>query len=261
MDSMLDPDRLSACGLTVVTDGPVATVTLNRPDRRNAQTRAMWSGLAGIGRDLPGDVRVVVLRGAGTSFSAGLDLIQLQPGDGSLLDLAKADPIDMNVFISAAQEAFSWWQRPDLVSIARVQGHAIGAGFQLALACDFRVLADDAQLCMKEVSLGLVPDLGGTGVLVSLVGPSRALDICLTARSVGAAEADRMGLATRVVPLHELDQAVSELVDALVAMPRDALVEAKALLASARLRSLPEQRAAERSAQIRRLRDLVGLGE
>src|SRR5262249_59140551 len=91
--------------------------------------------------------------------------------------------------IAEFQAGFTWLGRPDVVSIAAVQGHAIGAGFQLALACDMRILTPDAQLTMAEVTLGLVPDLGGTGPLVRLVGYARALEICVTGRRVGAEEA------------------------------------------------------------------------
>ena len=94
------------------------------------------------------------------------------------------------------------------MSVAAVRGHAIGAGFQLALACDLRVLADDAKLCMKEPALGLVPDLTGTKPLVDIVGLPRALELCLTARIVDAAEAAVLRLAELVVPGAELDAAV-----------------------------------------------------
>lgn len=163
--------------------------------------------------------------------------------------------------IARFQEGFSWLRRPDLVSIAAIRGHAIGAGFQLALACDLRVLAEDAQLTMAEVSLGLVPDLGGTKRLVELVGYARALDICVTGRRVGASEADRLGLATSVVPADDLDKTVDELVAQILAASRDAVIEIKALLSAAASRGFPEQEAAERAAQVRRIQDLVGLGE
>ena len=88
---------------------------------------------------------------------------------------------------------------PAFVSMAAVQGHAIGAGFQLALSCDLRVLADDARLCMKEPALGLVPDLTGTKPLVDIVGLPRAIELCLTARTVGAREAAELRLAELVV--------------------------------------------------------------
>src|SRR4029078_1641563 len=118
-----------------------------------------------------------------------------------------------------------WLRRPDLISIAAVQGHAIGAGFQLALACDLRVLADDARLTMAEVSLGLVPDLTGTKRLVELVGYARALEICVTGRRVPAAEAERSRRANLVVGRADLDGAVADLTSAVLAAPRDAVVE------------------------------------
>ena len=163
--------------------------------------------------------------------------------------------------IARFQEGFSWLRRPDLVSIAAVRGHAIGAGFQLALACDLRVLAEDAQLTMAEVSLGLVPDLGGTKRLVELVGYARALDICVTGRRVGASEADRLGLATSVVPADDLDKAVAELTaQILAAQPRRGRRDQGAARGR-RVADFAEQEAAERAAQVRRIRDLVGLGE
>jgi enoyl-CoA hydratase/carnithine racemase len=163
--------------------------------------------------------------------------------------------------LASYQAGFSWLRRPDLVSVAAVQGHAVGAGFQLALACDLRVLVDDAVLAMAETGLGLVPDLTGTRPLVELVGVARATEICLTGRWLGAAEAERLGLANLVVPRAELDAAVADLVAAVLAAPRDAVVETKALLAGARDRDAVSQAAAERAAQGRRLRDLAGLGE
>jgi enoyl-CoA hydratase/carnithine racemase len=145
------------------------------------------------------------------------------------------------------------------VSIAAVQGYAIGAGFQLALSCDLRVLADDAQLCMKESALGLVPDLTGTKPLVESVGYARALEICATARMVGAAEAVEIGLALTAVPLTELDGTVADLAAALTAAPVGAVRETKTLLLGAAQRDLDTQRRLEREAQIRRFRELAAL--
>jgi enoyl-CoA hydratase/carnithine racemase len=141
-----------------------------------------------------------------------------------------------------------------------VQGYAIGAGFQLALACDLRVVADDVRFCMKEPALGLVPDLTGTKPLVDLVGYSRALEICATARYVEADEARQLGIATAVVPRAELDAASADLVEAILASNPGAVRETKALLLGAGGRDLEEQRLAERQAQLRRFRDLVGGG-
>ncbi len=248
----------------LIVDGSIATVTLSRPEVHNAQTPHTWASLRDIGRALPGDVRVVVVRGAGPSFSSGLDRAAMTgsvPGGPSFMDLAAMPADECQAVIAGYQQAFSWLRRNDLVTVAAVQGYAIGAGFQLALACDLRILADNAQLAMAETSLGLVPDLGGTRRLVELVGYSRALELCLTGRRVGAAEADRIGLATLVVPAEQLNEAVADLTAAVLAAPRDAVIETKALLAGAAGGSYPDQEAAERAAQTRRLRDLAGLGE
>ncbi|MGC1214231.1 MAG: enoyl-CoA hydratase/isomerase family protein, partial [Micromonospora sp.] len=205
-------------GVRLDCDGPVATVTLCRPEVLNAQTPAMWRALSDFSRDLPGDIRVVIVRGEGRAFSAGLDLsVANASGDGSLAELATLAAQECAERIAEFQAGFTWLHRPDIISVAAVQGHAIGAGFQLALACDLRVLADDAKFCMAEVNLGLVPDLAGTKRLVDLVGYARALEICVTGRRMNAAEADRIGLATVVVPTVELSDAVRDLTAGLLA--------------------------------------------
>ncbi|MHB1612984.1 MAG: enoyl-CoA hydratase/isomerase family protein [Actinomycetes bacterium] len=248
-------------GVRLVLEPPVATVELTRPDRLNAQTPATWTALAEAGRRLDGTIRVAVLRGAGRAFSAGLDRAMFTPagvpGEPSLLELAALGDDELESVIAGFQEGFTWWRRPDLVSIAAVQGHAIGAGFQLALSTDLRVLADDAALSMRETTLGLVPDLTGTATLVATLGYARALEITATGRTVSAGEAERLGLAQLVVTRDALDDAVADLVAALLAAPRDALVETKALLLGAVDRRYDEQRAAERAAQVRLLRDLA----
>jgi enoyl-CoA hydratase/carnithine racemase len=260
LDPVLDKD-----GVRLTVEDAVATVTLTNPDKRNAQNFALWRALAQAGRSLPGSVRIVVLRGEGKSFSAGLDRQAFTPegfdGEPSFIDLARGTDAEIDASIAEFQEAFTWWRRNDIISIAVVQGHAIGAGFQLALACDLRVVAQDVQFAMRETALGLVPDLTGTHPLVSLVGYARALEICATGRFVHAEEAERTGLANLVVPGEELDAAVRDLSAALLAAPRDAVNETKALLRGAAGRSYDEQRAAERAAQGRRLRDLAGLAD
>ncbi|NJQ02100.1 enoyl-CoA hydratase/isomerase family protein [Streptomyces zingiberis] len=257
--TLLDRDGVR---LALDDEGSVATLTLTRPGKRNAQDFALWRALAEAGRILPGSVRVVLVRGEGPSFSAGLDRRAFTPegfeGEPSFREFAaRADAGD--AAIASFQEAFTWLRRNDLLSVAAVQGHAIGAGFQLALACDLRICADDARFAMRETSLGLVPDLTGTHPLVGLVGYARALEICVTGRYVHAEEAERTGLANLVVPAAELDAAARDLAAAVLAAPRDAVIETKALLRGAAGRTLEEQLAAERAAQGRRLRDLAGL--
>jgi enoyl-CoA hydratase/carnithine racemase len=257
-------DDYEEFGVRLDVSGPVATVTLCRPDVRNAQTPKMWAALAEIGEEMPAQVRVVVVRGEGQSFSSGLDLAMFQPegipGDLSFARMLTHPDGEVDEMIATFQEAFTWWRRSSLVSVAAVQGHAVGAGFQLALACDLRVLADDARLCMRETTLGLVPDLGGTQPLVEQVGYSRALEICVTGRWVDAAEARDLGLATVVVPRADLDATVDDLVSALLAAPADSVTATKALLRSATKRAYDDQLAAERAAQVKRLRALGSAG-
>ncbi|MFE9426059.1 enoyl-CoA hydratase/isomerase family protein [Kitasatospora sp. NPDC006697] len=259
------PDEWEASGVRLEVQDEFAVVTLCHPQRRNAQSPAMWRALAGVGRELPAAVRVVLLRAEGVSFSAGLDRAMFTPegipGEPDFLSLAAAADQELDAAIAAFQEAFSWWRRPDVITIAAVQGHAVGAGFQLALACDLRICAEDAQFAMRETSLGLVPDLTGTKPLTDLVGYSRALEICATGRWVFAKEAVELGLANLVVPAAELEAAARDLAAPLLAAPRNAVVETKALLLGAGQRSYQEQVAAERAAQARRLRDLAGIGD
>ncbi|MFZ3556638.1 MULTISPECIES: enoyl-CoA hydratase/isomerase family protein [unclassified Streptomyces] len=257
---LLDKD-----GVRLTVDDAIATVGLTNPDKRNVQSPALWRALGEAGRALPGSVRVVVVRGEGKSFSAGLDRQAFTPegfdGEPSFIDLARGDDDVLDATIAEYQDAFTWLRRSDILTVAAVQGHAIGAGFQLALSCDLRVVADDVQFSMRETSLGLVPDLTGTHPLVSLVGYARALEICVTGRYIHADEAVRSGLANVSVPADELADATQDLVAALVAAPRDAVIETKALLQGVTGRTLDEQRTAERAAQGRRLRDLAGLGD
>jgi enoyl-CoA hydratase/carnithine racemase len=216
-------------------------------------TPAVWRGLAEIGANLSPDVRVVVVRGDGPSFCAGIDLNLLA---GAETDESVASPSnpDFDAQVASYQAGYLWLRDPAIVSIAAVQGHAIGAGFQLALACDLRILTEDAKLCMKEPALGLVPDLTGTKPLVDIVGLPRAIELCLTARTVTAAEALLLRLAELVVPAAELDGAVEDLVAALLAVDPAAARTTKALLQQAPANTLAEQAAAERRSQAELLR-------
>ncbi|MGH8775547.1 MAG: enoyl-CoA hydratase/isomerase family protein [Jiangellaceae bacterium] len=240
---------------------PIGRVTLSRPESRNPQTPATWRALAAVGASLDPDLRVVVLDAEGPSFSAGLDRRILDgsgiPGEPSLADLAALEPGELDAAIARFQAAFTWWRLSSAVTIAAVTGHAVGAGFQLALACDLMVCADDARFAMRETSLGLVPDLGGTAQLVRAVGYPRALEICATGRWVGGREAVDLGLAVASVPAGELGPAVDDLAAAVLAAPAGALHELKPLLRDAVHRATGEQLAAERAAQARRLTDVA----
>lgn len=254
-----DLTDLTSAGLALSIAGSVATVTLARPERRNAMTPSMWHGLARIGASIPDDIRVVVVRGSGPSFCAGIDL-RMFAAEGVPGEQRNPSPSDPGFGDSIAgfQAGYTWLRNPAFVSIAAVQGHAIGAGFQLALSCDLRVLADDAKLCMKEPALGLVPDLTGTKPLVDIVGLPRATELCLTARTVDAHEAAELRLAELVVPRAELDGALDDLVAALLSTDAAAARATKALLAAAPGNTLEQQAAAERAAQATLLRARQG---
>jgi enoyl-CoA hydratase/carnithine racemase len=249
--------------LTVTRDGAVLTVSLDNADRRNAQTPSLWAALADVATGLDPAVRVVVLRGEGPSFSAGLDRGMLVPGgipgEVDMIAMAAGSAEAAAEVIEDFQRGFSAWAAVPAVVVAAVQGHAIGAGFQLALAADLRVVADDVQFAMRETSLGLVPDLAGTTPLVSLVGVARALEICATGRFVGASEAVAMGLANVAVPVDALEATTADLVAALIAAPEAALRELKPLLRSAASADRETQLRLEREAQGRLLHGLAGL--
>lgn len=263
-----DPDLLAAGRLAVGYADAVLKITLNAPDVRNAQLPATWAALAHIGSRLTSTVRVVVVSGAGPSFSAGLDRSafagvpepdrspQPSPADSPLAFLARSPASVADERIAEYQAGFTWLANPSFVSIAAVRGHAVGAGFQLALACDLIVAADDAQFTMAEVSLGLVPDLGGTGPLVRAVGRARALEICATGRRVSADEAVRIGLALTVVPGDQLEATTAGLTQALLANDADTVRAVTRVVGGALNRSAEEQLAAERIEQVGRVRAL-----
>jgi enoyl-CoA hydratase/carnithine racemase len=217
------------------------------------------AALADVGRVLPGDVRVVVLRGdiwsslqlPDGAYSDGAVAGGVVPG-GAVAGGADAGMTAAERLVAGWQAGFGWLSASaDLVSVAVVSGPARGPGLQLALSCDLRVLTEDAVLALPEASSGLVPGLGVTGTLVSLVGYATALDLCLTGRRLTAAEARATGVAQRVVPSAALDGAVDDLVAALLATPRAAAAETKALLRAAAGGRTGETRAAERAALAR----------
>lgn len=258
----LDPGLLERGHVRVDRQGPLLRVRLDRPEARNAQTPATWTALAALGEWMQGesdDIEAVVLTGEGPSFSAGLDRRMFSPegipGEVSLLSLARSDDDALDASIAAAQAAFTWWRECAPLSIAAVQGHAIGAGFQLALACDVLLASPDAVFAMRETSYGLVPDLAGTSTLVRAIGYSRALEMCATGRVVAAEEGYALGFVTRIAD--DLEAAVDDLTRALGAAPPGAVRDLTGLLRGAQERSAEEQRAAERTAQARRLRSLL----
>ncbi len=229
-------------------EGDVLRVTLNRPEVRNAQTPEMWEEFAQIADSVPEGVRFVVLSGAGKDFSSGLDRAAL--GEG-MLEKLQSDP---ETLIKGAQEGFARWTRIPQVVFALVQGNAIGAGFQLALASDVIIATKEARFAMREVSIGLVPDLGGTGALVDALGYRRAFALCSMGNFLSAIQAHEYGLVHTIAD--DLASASAELLDAFRQLDARAVGDVKSLL-----REVSHDRdswAAERAAQIHRVATLFG---
>lgn len=255
-------DVLLARGRVVAeVDGPLCRVRLDDPDRRNPQTPATWEALAHVGEALPKQVRAVLLTGAGTSFSAGMDRRMFAPdgieGMPSLGDIVRADQETADAIIERFQQGFTWWRESPAITISAVRGYAVGAGFQLALATDLMVVADDAQLIMRESAYGLVPDLAGTHPLVDALGYRRALEVCLTARPIRADEAVATGLAVASVPVEDLLGRAEELARSVIALAPGTETATKHLLAGVAGRSRHQQCEAERAAQLGRIRTLL----
>ena len=251
-------------GVEVIIDGARgrAEVWLARPEIRNAQTMATWASLARAAEIIAEepDLSVVVLRGTGDDFSAGLDLRMLRgtapAGEGDLRELLIKGDAEVERAIAGFQRGFSCWRELPEIVVAVVTGHAIGAGFQLALAADLRILTDDAVLVMAEARLGLVPDLGGTRNLIQIVGYARALEICATAGPVDATTAEQLGLANTVIARAELESGVANYLDRLGAVDPRVSRSIKALMVSAGSSTPTEQLQVERNAQLPLLRRL-----
>lgn len=238
--------------------GPRLDVVLDNPDRLNSQTAATWRSLEAIGKEPPVGVRVIVIRGAGTSFSSGLDRsVFAGEAEPNLATMAGLNDTEFDAAVASFQRGFTVWRDCPAIVIAAVRGYAIGAGFQLALAADMRILSETAQFCMKEPSLGMVPDLAGTEPLLDLVGYSRALEICVTGRMVSAQEASALGLGTLTVPDADLEQSVDDAVAAILQSPVDSVIATKRLLAARVNRDREEQRGLERRFQRDLLRAMV----
>jgi enoyl-CoA hydratase/carnithine racemase len=228
--------------------GGVADVRLNRPEKLNALDMAMFTALAETAAglaDAPG-LRAVVLSGEGRSFCAGLDLAAF----GKMAEGERWRPADDPTSTGAdgrstAQRAVLAWHDLPVPVIAAVRGHALGGGLQIALGADIRIAAPDAVLSVFEINWGLPPDMAGTQLLPRLVGPDVAAELIWTGRRVDAAEADRIGLVTRVAddPL----AAARELAARIAAVNPDAIRAAKRLVEHAR-GPLEDGLAAERAA-------------
>jgi enoyl-CoA hydratase/carnithine racemase len=226
----------------------VAVISLDRPAKRNALDLEAFEALAEAARRAGGDeaARAVVVRAEGPSFCAGIDL-------NALAGLAGSAAERFGEFVAIAQRPYATLARLSLPVVAAVRGHALGAGFQLALACDVRVAATDAAFGLLEARFGLIPDLGGMWHLTREIGPSRTKDLAWTGRTIDAAEADRLGLLNRLVAPEELDEAAFATALELGARSPVTARAVKDLVNGATERSLEDELAAEAQAQGRAL--------
>jgi 2-(1,2-epoxy-1,2-dihydrophenyl)acetyl-CoA isomerase len=209
--------------LIVETEGSVTTLTLNRPQARNALDLTMRRELVGALDDIENDpsARVVVLTGAGGHFCAGGDVKSMQPGAASADGRARVQAL--NKLVMRLVE----FPRP---VIAMVDGFAVGAGCNLALCCDFIVASDRAKFGEVFAKIGLVPDGGGSWLLPRLVGLARAKELIFTADIFDAAEAERIGLVNRVVPAAELASVTRALAQRIAQGPTKVQAMAKHML-------------------------------
>ncbi len=214
-------------------DGTVGWLRLARPDRLNAFTIAMWHEMRALGKELRDDdeLRAVVVTGNGRAFSSGIDTTVFTAGSGDAIEdgtdagTRDADPTVDGIL--RAQDSFSWLADARYPTIAAVRGYALGAGLQLALACDIRVFARGTQVGLLEHKYGILPDLGGTQRLPRVVGASKAKELIWTAARIDAEEAYRIGLCDRLVDEADLDAEVTALASTIAVQPPLAVQGAK----------------------------------
>lgn len=207
----------------------VARITLNRPDRLNAFNQAMHSAMAAVLDDIEArdDIRLVVLTGAGKGFCAGQDLRERA---GTITtetpDLGAGLEQRYNPFIRRLRAL-------PMPLVVAVNGTAAGAGASLVMLADIAIARESASFTLAFVRIGLMPDCGATWTLQRLIGPARAAALALTGNSFGAREAAEMGMIWRAVPDDAFDQAVTDLITHLAALPPLALREIKQSMAQA----------------------------
>ncbi len=181
--------------ILVKIEGAVGVITLNRPNALNALNRALMdevtAALAAFEAD--SQVRCIVITGSEKAFAAGADITEM--ASKGYMDVYKED------FITANWETVTRMRKP---VIAAVAGYALGGGCEFAMMCDFIIAADTAKFGQPEINLGVMPGAGGTQRLTRFAGKSKAMEMCLTGRMMDAAEAERAGLVSRVVPAAEL---------------------------------------------------------
>lgn len=231
--------------------GPVALITLNRPEQLNAYTVRMGEELVQVFDRLRDDdaVRVVVLTGAGRAFCAGIDLKLLSGATGEPDDAA-LPPLGQERMVQRFGAELFHYPKP---VIAAINGAAAGIGVTMTLPCDIRLAASGARLSLPFAKLGIVPGLGSSFLLPRLVGPGQAKMLALTGKSIVAEEALAIGLVDQVFPPESLLQEAMALADAMAANPPQVVTLIKeALNAGASARSIEESVAFEHAQNTRR---------
>jgi enoyl-CoA hydratase/carnithine racemase len=217
-------------GIVLTEDhGAIRHIVLNRPEKRNAMNQELLKALAAALRDAAADpaVHCVLLRGEGPVFSAGVDLNELMASTGQTGMLRPF----RNVFLECANLCEEM-AKPVVCQIHRT---CVGGALEVALGCDLRIASSDAQLGLPEVKFGIIPDVGGSTRLPAVVGLGRAKELIMTARTIGAEEAERIGLLNRVAEPEELEQATQALIEELLANSHVAVGRAQRVIdASAR---------------------------
>jgi enoyl-CoA hydratase/carnithine racemase len=198
--------------MIVITEdrGAVRHIVMNRPEKRNAMNEDLIKGLGAALHEAAHDpnVRCVVIRGEGAMFSSGMDF-------NSLGGLA-GEPGRLREFRSGVLSAWNLCEEMTKPTIAQIHGGCIGGAMELALACDLRVMASDAVIGLVETRVGLIPDVGGSSRLPSVVGLGRAKEMIMTSKLISGVEAERIGLVNRVASADELDSATQQLLDELL---------------------------------------------
>ena len=220
-------------------DGYVGWLRLNRPEKLNSFTIKMWRELRAIGQELRDDpaLRALIVIGNGRAFSSGIDTtVFTEPGGDSIEDgddrgtRHRDAPVDG---VLRTQEAYTWLETARFPTIAAVRGYALGAGLQLALACDIRLFARGTSVGLLEHKYGILPDLGGTQRLPRVVGAAKAKQLIWTAARIDADEAYRIGLCEELVDNEQLEAAAQNLAGTIAAQPPLAVQGAKRAIESA----------------------------
>src|SRR6201989_2233522 len=204
--------------IIVESKGAVGVITLNRPKMLNALSFGVFREIAAAIDDLEADEKIgcIVLTGSDKAFAAGADIKEMQPK--AFIDIFSSD------FTSIGGDRVAKCRKP---TIAAVAGYALGGGCELAMMCDIIIAADTAKFGQPEITLGTIPGIGGTQRLTRAIGQSKAMDLCLTGRMMDAAEAERAGLVSRVVPSDKLMEEALAAAEKIASMSHPAAAMAK----------------------------------